>query len=210
MREDVHRVSGLYVLATKKDVYFFADTTVNIEPTAEELAEIALLSAEVARDFNVEPRIAMLSFSNFGSTKHPLAEKVQKATELLKEKAPGLMVDGEMQADTAVVPEIIEQDYPFSTLKGSANVLDLPEPGGWQRRLQTDGPHRRGGGTRAHSDGHVQTGPRAATGRHRRRDHQHGRHCGGGRAEERVVTACRWKRSRERGVPDRQITPEDW
>jgi malate dehydrogenase (oxaloacetate-decarboxylating)(NADP+) len=126
MREDVHRVSGLYVLATKQDVYFFADTTVNIEPTAEELAEIALLSAEVARNFNVEPRIAMLSFSNFGSTKHPLAEKVQKATELLKEKAPGLMVDGEMQADTAVVPEIIEQDYPFSTLKGSANVLIFP------------------------------------------------------------------------------------
>jgi len=126
MREDVHRVSGLYVLATKKDVYFFADTTVNIEPTAEELAEIALLSAEVARDFNVEPRIAMLSFSNFGSTQHPLAEKVQKATELLKQKAPGLMVDGEMQADTAVVPEIIEQDYPFSTLKGSANVLVFP------------------------------------------------------------------------------------
>ena len=126
MREDVHRVSGLYVLATKKDVYFFADTTVNIEPTAEELAEIALLSAEVARNFNVEPRIAMLSFSNFGSTKHPLAEKVQKATELLKQKAPGLVVDGEMQADTAVVPEIIEQDYPFSTLKGSANILIFP------------------------------------------------------------------------------------
>ena len=126
MREDVHRVSGLYVLATKKDVYFFADTTVNIEPTAEELAEIALLSAEVARNFNVEPRIAMLSFSNFGSTKHPLAEKVRKATELLKQKAPGLVVDGEMQADTAVVPEIIEQDYPFSTLKGNANILIFP------------------------------------------------------------------------------------
>jgi malate dehydrogenase (oxaloacetate-decarboxylating)(NADP+) len=126
MREDVHRVSGLYVLATKKDVYFFADTTVNIEPTAEELAEIALLSAEVARDFAVEPRIAMLSFSNFGSTKHPLAEKVQKATQLLKQRDPGLMVDGEMQADTAVVPEIIAQDYPFSTLKGSANVLIFP------------------------------------------------------------------------------------
>jgi malate dehydrogenase (oxaloacetate-decarboxylating)(NADP+) len=126
MREDVHRVSGLYVLATKKDLYFFADTTVNIEPTAEELAEIALLSAEVARNFNVDPRVAMISFSNFGSTKHPLTEKVRRATELVKEKAPWLMVDGEMQADTAVVPEIIEQDYPFSTLKGSANVLIFP------------------------------------------------------------------------------------
>ena len=126
MREDVHRVSGLYVLATKKDLYFFADTTVNIEPTAEELAEIALLSAEVARNFNVEPRVAMVSFSNFGSTKHPLTEKMRRAAELVKEKAPWLMVDGEMQADTAVVPEIIEQDYPFSTLKGGANVLIFP------------------------------------------------------------------------------------
>ena len=89
-------------------------------------AEIAMLSAEVARNFNVEPRVAMLSFSNFGSTKHPLAEKVRKATELLKQKAPGLVVDGEMQADTAVVPEIIEQDYPFSTLKGNANILIFP------------------------------------------------------------------------------------
>jgi len=127
MREDLHRVSGLYVLATKKEVYFFADTTVNIEPTAEELAEIALLAASVAREFDVEPRVAMLSFSNFGSTKHPLTEKVRRATELVKQRAPGLMVDGEMQADTAVVPEIIEQDYPFSSLKGGANVLIFPD-----------------------------------------------------------------------------------
>jgi malate dehydrogenase (oxaloacetate-decarboxylating)(NADP+) len=127
MRPDVHRVSGLYVLATKKETYFFADTTVNIEPTAEELAEIALLAASVAREFNVEPRVAMLSFSNFGSTKHPLTEKVRRATEIVKQRAPALMVDGEMQADTAVVPEIIEQDYPFSTLKGGANVLVFPD-----------------------------------------------------------------------------------
>jgi malate dehydrogenase (oxaloacetate-decarboxylating)(NADP+) len=127
MRPDVHRVSGLYVLATKKELYFFADTTVNIEPTAEELAEIALLAASMAREFNVEPRVAMLSFSNFGSTKHPLTEKMRRATELVKQKAPHLMVDGEMQADTAVVPEIIEHDYPFSTLKGGANVLIFPD-----------------------------------------------------------------------------------
>jgi malate dehydrogenase (oxaloacetate-decarboxylating)(NADP+) len=125
-REGVRRVSGLYVLATKKEVYFFADTTVNIEPTAEDLAEVALLSAEVARRFNVEPRVAMLSFSNFGSTRHPLSYKVRRATEILKEKAPDLMVDGEMQADTAVVPELIEEDYPFSKLKGGANVLVFP------------------------------------------------------------------------------------
>jgi malate dehydrogenase (oxaloacetate-decarboxylating)(NADP+) len=127
MREGVHRVSGLYVLATKKDVYFFADTTVNIEPTAEELAEIAMLAAQEAREFNIEPRVAMLSFSNFGSTKHPLSEKVRRAAELVRRKEPGLMVDGEMQADTAVVPEIIEEDYPFAELRGGANVLVFPD-----------------------------------------------------------------------------------
>jgi malate dehydrogenase (oxaloacetate-decarboxylating)(NADP+) len=68
----------------------------------------------------------MLSFSNFGSTKHPYTEKVRRATEIVRQRAPDLMVDGEMQADTAVVPEIIEQDYPFSTLKGGANVLVFP------------------------------------------------------------------------------------
>jgi malate dehydrogenase (oxaloacetate-decarboxylating)(NADP+) len=125
-REGVNRVSGLYVIATKKDVYFFADTTVNIEPSAEELAEIAILSADVARRFNVEPRVAMLSFSNFGSTRHALSEKVRDAARLVKQRAPGLMVDGEMQADTAVVPELIEEDYPFSALKGGANVLVFP------------------------------------------------------------------------------------
>ncbi len=127
MREGVHKVSGLYVLATKKDVYFFADTTVNIDPTAEELAEIAILAAEEAREFDVEPRVAMLSFSNFGSTKHPLSEKVRRATELVRQREPGLMVDGEMQADTAVVPGIIEHDYPFAALRGGANVLIFPD-----------------------------------------------------------------------------------
>jgi malate dehydrogenase (oxaloacetate-decarboxylating)(NADP+) len=125
-REGVERVSGLYVILTKKEVYFFADTTVNIEPTSEQLAEIAILSAEVARWFDVEPRVAMLSFSNFGSTRHPLAEKVRKATTLVKENAQGLIVDGEMQADTAVVPELIAEDYPFSQVKGDANVLIFP------------------------------------------------------------------------------------
>jgi malate dehydrogenase (oxaloacetate-decarboxylating)(NADP+) len=125
-RPGVQRVSGLYVLATKKDVYFFADTTVNIEPSAEELAEIAILSAEVARRFNVEPRVAMLSFSNFGSTRHPLSDKVREATKIVKQRMPDLVVDGEMQADTAVVPELTEEDYPFSALKGGANVLVFP------------------------------------------------------------------------------------
>jgi malate dehydrogenase (oxaloacetate-decarboxylating)(NADP+) len=127
MRSDLSRVSGLYIMIVKNQVYFFADATVNIEPTAEELAEIALCAAETAKRFDIEPRIAMLSFSNFGSTKHPLAEKVKKATEIVKQRSPGLVVDGEMQADTAVVPEIIEGTYPFSSLKGGANVLIFPD-----------------------------------------------------------------------------------
>ncbi len=126
IRENLTRVSGVYIIITKHDVYFFADTTVNIDPSAEELAEIALCTAEVAKSFDIEPRIAMLSFSNFGSTRHPFSEKVRKAVEILQERNPELMVDGEMQADTAVVPEIIEETYPFSRLKGGANVLIFP------------------------------------------------------------------------------------
>jgi malate dehydrogenase (oxaloacetate-decarboxylating)(NADP+) len=129
VRENVHRVSGVYVIVTKQQVYFFSDTTVNIEPTAEDLAEIAVLAAEVAREFNFEPRVAMLSFSNFGSTRHPFTEKVRKATELVKQRYPGLMIDGEMMADTAVVPEILQEEYPFSSLKGGANVLIFPDLG---------------------------------------------------------------------------------
>ena len=124
-RPDVHKVAGLYVIVTKRDVFLFADPTVNIEPSAEDLAEIALLSAEVAENFGIPPRVAMLSFSNFGSTRHPLTEKVRRATELVKQRNPGLMVDGEMMADTALVPELLAE-YPFSTLRQKANVLIFP------------------------------------------------------------------------------------
>lgn len=128
VRHDVRKVAGLYMMILKDKVFFFADATVNIEPTAEDLAEIALLCAREVQRFDIEPRIAMLSFSNFGSTRHPLTEKVRQATELVKQRAPNLLIDGEMQADTAVVPEIIDNTYPFSTLKGKggANVLIFP------------------------------------------------------------------------------------
>ncbi|HXE76415.1 MAG TPA: NADP-dependent malic enzyme [Candidatus Xenobia bacterium] len=127
VREGLKKVSGLYLLITPRgDLYFLADTTVNIEPTAEDLAEIALETAETARRFDVEPRVAMLSFSNFGSTRHPLAEKVRRAVDIIRHRDPALMVDGEMQADTAVVPEILDSTYPFSFLKGPANVLIFP------------------------------------------------------------------------------------
>jgi len=128
VRDGIHKVSGLYTLVTRKgDMLFLADCSVNIEPSAEDLAEIALCAADAARRFDVTPRVAMLSFSNFGSTSHPLCEKVRRATELVKQRDPSLIVDGEIMADTAVVPEILERDYPFSTLKGGANVLIFPD-----------------------------------------------------------------------------------
>jgi malate dehydrogenase (oxaloacetate-decarboxylating)(NADP+) len=126
-REGVSRIAGLYMLIFKNQTIFIADATVNIEPTAEDLAEVAILTAEKVRQFNIEPRIAMLSFSNFGSTQHPLVAKVQKALTIVRQRAPRLMIDGEMQADTAVVPEILNEIYPFSTLKGGANVLICPD-----------------------------------------------------------------------------------
>ena len=118
----VKRVSGLYILMLKQQTYFFADTTVNIEPTAEELAEIAELSADAVRRFDIEPRIAMISFSSFGSNMHPSALKVKKAVSLLRAARPDLAVDGEMQADYAVVPEMLEEQYPWASVR-RPNVL---------------------------------------------------------------------------------------
>lgn len=127
VREGFRRVAGVYLVITAKgDLYFLADATVNIEPNAEDLAEIAIAAAGAARRFDVEPRIAMLSFSNFGSTRHPLSEKVRRAVEIVRHRAPDLVIDGEMQADTAVSAELMESTYPFSTLKGGANVLVFP------------------------------------------------------------------------------------
>jgi malate dehydrogenase (oxaloacetate-decarboxylating)(NADP+) len=119
-------VSGMYMLVFEKHVIFCADTTVNIDPTAEQLAQIAFAASRIARTMGVEPRIAMLSFSNFGSVRHPDAEKMARAVALLRERDPSLTVDGEMQADTAFDPEIIGRDYPFSALKEPANVLIFP------------------------------------------------------------------------------------
>jgi malate dehydrogenase (oxaloacetate-decarboxylating)(NADP+) len=128
MREGLHRVSGCYPMVTRSGaLYFLADTSVNIEPSAEDLAEIALCTAETARRFDVVPRVALLSFSSFGGTSHPLCEKVRKAVQLLHKADPTLIVDGEVMADVAVSPEMLEQTYPFSTLKGGANVLIFPD-----------------------------------------------------------------------------------
>jgi malate dehydrogenase (oxaloacetate-decarboxylating)(NADP+) len=119
------RAAGVYIMIVDDRVYLFTDATVNIDPTAEDLAEIACLAADYAKQLEIEPRVAFLSFSNFGSTPHPLSEKVQKAVALTKARRPDLVVDGEMQADTAVVSEIVEERYPFSAVR-DANVLVFP------------------------------------------------------------------------------------
>ncbi len=119
-------VHGLYMMVFKNDVYFLADTTVTIDPTAEELAETAILSAEKVRMLDIEPRVAMLSFSNFGSVNHPQSKKVRQAVEIVKQRAPELIVEGEMQADTAVVPSLLE-GFTFSKLKTNPNILIFPD-----------------------------------------------------------------------------------
>jgi len=126
-RPGVGRVSGAYILILEDRLFFLADTTVNIDPTPEELAEIALLTVEFARRFGVVPRVAMLSFSNFGSNKHPAAVKVRRAVEIVSRLDPTLEVDGEMQADTAVFESILHESYPWSRLREPANVLIFPE-----------------------------------------------------------------------------------
>jgi malate dehydrogenase (oxaloacetate-decarboxylating)(NADP+) len=119
-------VSGLYMLVFEKHVIFCGDTTVNIDPTAEQLAQIAYSAARIVETFGITPKIAMLSFSNFGSVRHPDAEKVAKAVAILRKRDPALIVDGEMQADTAMDENILRSAYPFSMLKERANVLIFP------------------------------------------------------------------------------------
>lgn len=120
------KVAGMFIVSTKKDTYFLSDTTVNIDPTPDELADIAFMTASFAENFAIEPRLALLSYSNFGSAKGESPEKMRQTLTTIKKKYPQLMVDGEMQADTAVVPSILEETYKFSELKDGANVLIFP------------------------------------------------------------------------------------
>ncbi|WP_243373582.1 NADP-dependent malic enzyme [Geotalea sp. SG265] len=119
-------VHGLYMMVFKKEIFFLADTTVTIDPTPEELAETAILAAEKVRILDIEPRVAMLSFSNFGSVNHQQTKKVKRAVEIVKERAPDLIIEGEMQADTAVSPQLLE-GFGFSKLKSRANILIFPD-----------------------------------------------------------------------------------
>jgi malate dehydrogenase (oxaloacetate-decarboxylating)(NADP+) len=126
-RDGVRRVVGVFLLTFRNRSFFLADTTVNVEPDAEGLAESAILAAETASRFGFTPRVAMLSFSNFGSVDHRLVTLVREATRRLRERAPGLVVEGEMQADTAVTPTVAATHFPFSEIKGDANVLVFPD-----------------------------------------------------------------------------------
>ncbi|MBL0702265.1 MAG: NADP-dependent malic enzyme, partial [Desulfosarcina sp.] len=126
-REGVSKISGMHLLFFKDRTLLFADTTVNIKTSAEDLAEIAILSAEMARFIDLEPHIAMISFSNFGNTRHPDSKKVEQAVKIVQQKKPDLIIDGEMQADTAISEDILKERFPFNCLKGTANTLIFPD-----------------------------------------------------------------------------------
>ncbi|QJX46287.1 NADP-dependent malic enzyme [Hymenobacter taeanensis] len=128
VEEGVKRVAGMYIIQHKKGPFFFADTTVNIDPTAEEMVDIIGLTARAVRFFDTEPRMAVISYSNFGSNPGDLPDKARKATELAKKRYPDLILDGEMQANTALNPQLLQEQYPFSELasKGGANTLIFP------------------------------------------------------------------------------------
>jgi malate dehydrogenase (oxaloacetate-decarboxylating)(NADP+) len=120
-------VSALYVIVVRGRTFVFADCAVNIEPSAEQLAEIALSAAATARtELDMSPRVALISYSNFGSARGAEPERVRRAVELCRRADPDLPLDGEMQADTAVLPELLEGRYPFNGLGGAANVLVFP------------------------------------------------------------------------------------
>jgi malate dehydrogenase (oxaloacetate-decarboxylating)(NADP+) len=117
----------MYIIVNKKGPFFFADTTININPTAEELVDITLLTASAVRKFGIVPRVALLSYSNFGSSDGEESKKMRKAVAILHEKYPDLIVDGELQANFALNTELIGEQFPFSELgKTSANTLIFP------------------------------------------------------------------------------------
>ncbi|MYL62419.1 phosphate acetyltransferase [Bacillus hwajinpoensis] len=125
-KEGVKKTSGAFVMVKGDEKYVFADCAINISPDSNDLAEIGVSSAETARMFGIEPKVAMLSFSTKGSAKSPETEKVEEATRLAKEMAPDLIIDGEFQFDAAFVPEVAQKKAPDSPLKGEANVFVFP------------------------------------------------------------------------------------
>jgi len=127
LKPGAKRVAGLYMMILKERIIFLADTTVNLHPTSEELAEIAIMSADAAKYFEIEPRVAFISYTNFGSVMNEDIRRIQRAIEIAKKARPDLVIDGEMQADTALVSEFAHENFPHSQIKGDATVLVFPE-----------------------------------------------------------------------------------
>lgn len=127
VQEGVNRVAGMYIMSTKQGNYFFADTTMNVDPSAQELVDITVLTAQTVRQFNIVPRIAMLSYTNFGSTEGPTPVKVSEAVAMLHRDYPGLIVDGDLQANFALNNELLKEQFPFSELVDKrVNTLIFP------------------------------------------------------------------------------------
>jgi len=127
VQEGVNRVAGMYIMNTKQGPFFFADTTMNVDPTAQDLVDITVLTANSVKQFNIVPRIAMLSYSNFGSAEGEVPNKVREAVEILHKNYPGMIVDGEMQANFALNNELLKEQFPFSDLVDKkVNTLIFP------------------------------------------------------------------------------------
>ena len=124
--ERYNKVSGMYILTDKTKTYFVADTTVNVDPDPETIADIALMTSDFVTNFDITPQVALLSYSNFGSAGGASPKRMRDALQIIRKRNPKLIIDGEMQADTAVNPDLIKRRYPFSTLKDGANVLIFP------------------------------------------------------------------------------------
>ncbi|MEJ2368932.1 MAG: NADP-dependent malic enzyme [Acidobacteriota bacterium] len=127
LKPGVTKAAGMHMFLKEGKVFLCGDTTVNVDPSAEQLVEITLLAAQMARHFNIEPKIALLAFSNFGDNNHPKAIKVREAVRMLHEKYPDLVVDGEMHGDVAILPEFSKANFPHSKIQGDANVLIFPD-----------------------------------------------------------------------------------
>lgn len=128
VEDGVNRVAGMYIMVNKSGTYFFADTTVNLDPTADDLVDIVGLAASRVRFFDIEPRVALLSYSNFGAGKGAVPTKAAKATELAKKKFPDMVIDGEVQGNIAINTKLLQEHYPFSSLaKDGANTLIFPD-----------------------------------------------------------------------------------
>ncbi|HEY0031506.1 MAG TPA: phosphate acyltransferase, partial [Bacteroidia bacterium] len=127
VQEGVKRVAGMYIMNTKQGPYFFADTTMNVDPSVQDLVDITVLTANSVKQFNITPRIALLSYSNFGSAEGEVPNKMREATEILHKMYPGMIVDGEMQANFALNDELLKEQFPFSDLIGKkVNTLIFP------------------------------------------------------------------------------------